>query len=360
MLPALQAGGVERGTLEISRFLVEQGHRSLVMSGDGRMVAQLEAEGGEHFKWPIGKKSLFSLRLVRPLRRFFECQKVDIIHVRSRVPAWLAWLAWRNMDPDTRPHLVTTAHGLYSVSKWSAIMTQGERVIAVSDTVADYLRKEYPLDPQRIRVIHRGVDPNSWPHGYQPGSAWLDSWQRKYPGLTGQMLITLPGRITRWKGQLAFVRLIRQLRDLDLPVHGLLVGDTDPHKRRYEQEIRNQIHDLGLEQHITLTGHRSDIREIMSISTLVLSLSLEPEAFGRTVPEALALGKPVAGFAHGGVGEVLQRWYPSGMVRPCDETHLLQVVRQLLQQPAPIPEQPLFTLRHMQQATLNVYRELVP
>ncbi len=360
MLPALQAGGVERGTLEISRFLVEQGHRSLVMSADGRMVAQLEAEGGEHFNWPIGKKSLFSLRLVKPLRRFFMAQKVDIIHARSRVPAWLAWLALRGMPADKRPRFVTTAHGLYSVSRWSAIMTRGERVIAVSDTVADYLRKHYTLDPAHIRVIHRGVDPNSWPHGFQPGPAWRDHWLRKYPQLHGQQLITLPGRITRWKGQLVFVRLIRQLRDQGLPVHGLLVGDTDPRKRRFEQEIRDLIRTLDMQAHITLTGHRSDIREIMSVSSLVLSLSLEPEAFGRTVPEALSLGRPVAGFAHGGVGEVLQHWYPAGMVKPNDEPDLLRVVSQLLEQPPAIPVEPLFTLRHMQQATLNVYHELMP
>ena len=129
VLPSLEGGGVERGTLEVAAELVRRGHRSLVISSGGRLVAALEQEGSRHFSWPLGRKSLITLGYILPLRRFMAEQRVDIVHVRSRMPAWVVWLAWRGMDPASRPRLVTTVHGLYSVSRYSAVMTWGERVI---------------------------------------------------------------------------------------------------------------------------------------------------------------------------------------------------------------------------------------
>ena len=119
LLPALESGGVERGTVEIAQALVEHGHRALVMSAGGRLIAQLQTLGAEHTTWPIGKKSFKTLLLVNRLRQFFIDQKIDIVHARSRVPAWIAWLAWREMNPLTRPRLVTTVHGLYGVNLYS-------------------------------------------------------------------------------------------------------------------------------------------------------------------------------------------------------------------------------------------------
>lgn len=179
LLPALHAGGVERGTLEISRYLVQNGHRSLVMSAGGRMVPQLLAEGGEHFTWSIGKKSLLTLRLIWKLRRFLTEQKVDILHLRSRMPAWIGYLAWHGMNPLTRPKLVTTVHGAYSVNAYSAVMTKGERVIAVSNTIREYILSNYPkVDPDKIRLIYRGVDPEEFPRGYQPSDEWMENGGR--------------------------------------------------------------------------------------------------------------------------------------------------------------------------------------
>ena len=158
VLPALESGGVERGTLEVGRYLVEHGHRSLVMSAGGRLVEQLAAAGSRHFCWPIGEKSLRTLGLVPRLRRFLVEQKVDILHVRSRLPAWIGYLAWRGMNPATRPHLVSTFHGFYSVNSYSAVMTKAEHVIAVSDCIADHVVETYrPLAP--VTTIHRGIDP---------------------------------------------------------------------------------------------------------------------------------------------------------------------------------------------------------
>lgn len=360
MLPALHAGGVERGTLEISRYLVQHRHRSLVMSAGGRMVPQLLAEGGEHFAWPIGKKSLFTLRFIWQLRRFLIAQKVDILHLRSRMPAWIGYLAWRGMDPITRPKLVTTVHGAYSVNAYSAIMTKGERVIAVSNTIREYIIQNYPkVDTDKIRVIYRGVDPQEFPRGYRPSDEWLNNWRHDYPQFMGKTIITLPGRITRWKGQLDFVQLIVGLKQKGMNVHGIIAGEADPKKAGFLQELNATITKLNLNNDITLIGHRTDLKEVMSASDLVLSLSQAPEAFGRTTPEALSLGIPVVGYNHGGVGEVLGDMLPQGTVELGNMHNLVASVQHLLTQPNVIKENTAFTLIKMQTKTWEVYAELL-
>ncbi|MBU6418065.1 MAG: glycosyltransferase, partial [Xanthomonadaceae bacterium] len=142
LLPALENGGAERSTLEVSRALVAAGHRSIVVSAGGRMVERLEREGGEHVTLDIGSKSLRSLARIGPLRRVLSGIDPDIVHARSRVPAWLAWYALRGLHP--RPHFVTTVHGLNTPGHWSGVMIRGDRVIAVSQTVHDFLLSHYP------------------------------------------------------------------------------------------------------------------------------------------------------------------------------------------------------------------------
>lgn len=359
MLPMLEGGGVERGTLEVARALVEHGHRSLVMSGGGRLVERLTAEGSEHLGWPVGRKSPFTLRLVPRLRRLLVGRGVDILHVRSRAPAWVAWLAWRGMDPAARPHLVSTVHGLYSVGAWSRVMTRGERVIAVSNTVRDYIAANYPgVDAGLVRVIPRGVDPEEFPYGHRPPAHWLRQWDAAQPQLSQRRVLTLPGRLTRLKGHHDFIRLIAALRDRGLAVHGLVVGGEDPRRRAYARELYDSVRRHGLSEHISFLGHRDDLRDICAVSDLVLSLSDKPESFGRTVLEALSLGRPVVGYDHGGVGEVLAAVYPVGRVPLGDADALRDRVAGMLEDPPPVPRSHPFTLEAMLDGTLAVYREL--
>jgi glycosyltransferase involved in cell wall biosynthesis len=359
LLPALESGGVERGTLEISRALVEHGHRSLVMSAGGRQVAPLVASGAEHFAWPIGKKSLKTLWLIGKLRRFLLAQKVDIIHARSRVPAWIVYLAWCGMNPATRPRFVTTVHGLYSVNRYSRIMTRGERVIAVSDTVRDYILREYPDTlPWCVQVIHRGVDGQAYPHDWKPDPVWQQAFFAQFPHAAGKQLVTLPGRITRLKGHEDFIELIARLQRRGLAVHGLIVGGASSSKQRYLHKLRYRVRSMDLETDISLTGQRDDLKNILAISNLVLSLSSHPESFGRTTLEALRLGVPTAGYDHGGVGEILRAVYPAGLLPTRDIDASCQRIAQLLQQPEPVPTGDFFPLQAMLDQTLALYEQL--
>ncbi|HBK45326.1 MAG TPA: glycosyl transferase, partial [Xanthomonadaceae bacterium] len=164
LLPALQSGGVERSTLEIAAALVRAGHRAVVVSAGGRLVQPLLESGAEHVTLDIGRKSLLTLRHVLSLRRLFAALGADIVHARSRLPAWLGWYALQGMPAARRPRFVTTVHGLNSPSRYSAVMTRGERVVCVSQTVRDYVLRHYPrTDAGKLRTIPRGIDPAQFP-----------------------------------------------------------------------------------------------------------------------------------------------------------------------------------------------------
>lgn len=356
ILPELNAGGVERGTLEVGNYLVKQGHESIVISNGGRLVEQLEAEGSRHITLPVHKKRLSSLKQVKVLRRLLEQERPDILHLRSRLPAWLAWLAWRKMSPTTRPRLITTVHGLYSVNLYSKVMTRGQEVICVSNSVKDYVSKNYPDVPaSKLTVIHRGVDPTEFPYGYQAPTAWLTAWQQAQPELTGKYVVTLPGRITRWKGQLDFLQVIAQLKAQGIPAHGVLAGAPHPKKLEFLEEVKSAIQAQKLQDDITLLGHRSDLREVMSVSDVVVSCSTDSEAFGRVTLEALSIGKPVAGYDHGGVQEQLEALLPAGKIPVGDIHAMANKLTNWYKQPISPKRDNPFTLERMLQNTLKVY-----
>jgi len=360
ILPELNAGGVERGTLELAAYLVAAGHEALVISNGGRLVADLQRCGARHLALPVHRKSLASLLQVRRLRRVLTDERAHILHLRSRVPGWLAWLAWRGMDPHTRPRLVSTVHGFYSVNAYSAVMTRGERVIAVSESVRSYVLDNYPNVPADIiRVIPRGIEPEDFGVAYRPSDTWLAAWQAARPGLAGKRVLLLPGRITRLKGHEDFFDLIAALKAEGVPVHGLVAGETHPKKRAYLAELHDLVRRLGIGDEVEFLGHRDDLREVMAVSEMICGLSRQPESFGRTVLEALALGKPVLGYACGGVGELLAGLFPMGRVAPGDRAGLLDTARAILaQHPRPLPVGEPFTLEAMCRSTLGVYQEL--
>ena len=358
LIPALDSGGAERSTLEIARALVAAGHRAVVISAGGRLVQRLEAEGGEHITLPIGRKSPLALAQLMPLRRALAALKPDVVHARSRLPAWLARLALPGLQP--RPHFVTTVHGLNSPNAYSAVLTRGERVIVVSQTVRDHVQQHYPDLPQeRVRLIPRGVDADEFPYGYRPDPAWREAFFAEFPHLAGAPLLTLPGRGTRLKGHAHALRLLAALHARGIDARLLLLGADEPARAGYVRELRQLAQTLGVADAMAITPPRSDVREVYAISDLILQLSTQPEAFGRTVLEALALCRPVLGYAHGGVGELLAELYPTGRVPTLDEARLVERAAELLRLAPPIAPLTRYRLANMQQATLAVYAEVV-
>jgi glycosyltransferase involved in cell wall biosynthesis len=346
LLPALDVGGVERGTVEIAAALVKAGHRAMVVSA-------------EHVEMPIGGKSLLSLRYIRTLRELIAAQQVDIVHARSRLPAWIGFRAIQGLNAATRPRWVTTVHGPYSVNFYSKIMTSGETVITISNFIRDYVTHNYPtVRAERITVIARGVDRDIYPYDYRPTDAWRSSWQLNYPQFEGRRLLVLPGRITRWKGHSDFIGMIAELIQRGHLVHGLIAGGVSGPRVSFERELRKLVVEKALHEHITFLGNRDDLRDVLASADIAYSLTLEPEAFGRTTIEALSLGVPVIGYDHGGTGEILREVLPDGLVPSGDIARAVETSARILGHGIEVPKSHRFTLAKMQEETLAVYENL--
>ena len=199
------------------------------------------------------------------------------------------------------------------------------------------------------------MSPQRYPRGYRAEADWAAEFRTEF-GLQDRPLIVLAGRLTRLKGHFDFLTLMQELGRRGSDVMGLIVGGEDPRRKQYAAELRAAVSDCP---NVVMTGHRSDLREVMSLGSVVLSLSTKPESFGRTVLEALSLGIPVAGYDHGGVGEVLSALFPEGRVAPGDHAALANTVERLLTSPCPtIAENTDFTLESMLQRTLDLYESV--
>ena len=359
LLPALDAGGVERSTLEIAQALVRAGHRASVVAAGGRLLPQLKALGAEHVALAIGRKSPLVLRHLPALRRLFAT--ADIVHARSRLPAWLAYLALRGMPEATRPRFVTSVHGLNSPSRYSAILTYGERVECVSETVRAYVLRHYPAtDPARLVVIPRGVDLSAFPRAPRPDPQARARVARRHPELGGDgPLLLLPGRGTRLKGHADAIALLARLRADGQDARLWLAGAQQPGRAHYVRELRAQAHAAGVAQALAITAPTEAIAEAYAACDLVLQLSRQPEAFGRTVLEAWAVGRPVLGWAHGGVGESLRHWLPEGAIAPFDQEALAARARAWCLRPPALPATMPPSLQATQEAGLALYHAVL-
>lgn len=356
-LVSLNLGGSELVATELTEFAVSQGHRVTVIAADGPLGDRIRDCGAGHLDWPVGKKRLTTLRYISRLRHWLNREQPDVLHVHSRLPAWICDLALRGLEPAVRPVYVTSVHGHYSVSRYSAVMAGGDRVIAVSEHIRDYTLHNYPFtDPDRLVTVHGGVSHRAFPHGYQPTPAWLQQTRREFPELMNRRLLCLPGRLSRYKGHTDFIELVAGLIP-DVPdVHGVVVGTAKPGSR-YRDELEGLAERYGVFDRITFTGARQDIRDWMATSEIVFSLCSDPpEAFGRTVPEALHLGVPVIGWDHGGVAETLATLFPQGAIPPGDRSELLSRSRAFLAHRPDVFENPAFGLRESMEKTMAVYQ----
>ncbi len=356
LLPALESGGVERSTLEIAEALVQAGHTAIVVSAGGRMTPALEALGAHHVTLDIARKSPLAWRHVPALRRIFA--GVDIVHARSRLPAWLALSALGTLRQ--RPAFVTTMHGLNSPSRYSRVMTRGDRVICVSDTVRRHLLAHYPdVDPARLRVIPRGIDVARFPRRTGVDRVARAKLAMQWPQLGGDgPLLLMPGRGTRLKGHADAVQLLAALRSTGADARLWMPGARDPSRVAYVGELEREAAAAGVADAVAITPPVDAIANAYAASDLVLQLSRKPEAFGRTVVEALAVGAPVLGWDHGGAGEILARLQPEGAVALGDHAALLARAGAFIAHPPSPPATIPWTLAAMQDATLAVYEEL--
>lgn len=360
VLPELTSGGVEQVTLGLAKHLVAEGHRSCVVSRGGKLVSELTQDGSIHFTYSIHRKNLLALRHIPSLRKLLLKEQPDILHLRSRAPAWLFYLTWKSLPREKRPRLVTTVHGLYSVNFYSRIMTRGESVICVSQAVRDYVLNNYPNTPQqRLHVCYEGISNKLFTPNLQPSSSWKEQWFQEFPETSQKTLIVLPGRLTRLKGHQTFLKLIAALRTENPKIHGIIAGGAHPKKQNYLQELHQATRDQNLTQAITFTGKRNDLPQILALSKLSLSLSEKPESFGLTILEALSLGTPVIAYDEGGASEILAKLCPQGAIPRDNFPELLKRAKDFLHQTPTIAPNEDFLAETSHQKTTAIYQELL-
>jgi len=357
-LVSLNIGGSELVATELAEFLSEAGHRVTVIAANGPLQSRVEGSGSRHLAWPIGRKRPATIRYVRRLADWLRLERPDVVHAHSRLPAWICRLALQRLAPSSRPVFITSMHGHYSVNRYSAVMARADRVVAVSEHIREYVLHNYPMaNPERVVTIHGGIDLQAFVHGYRPGAAWFSRTFSEFPELRDKRLLCLPGRMSRYKGHDDFIGLLASLKD-DFPdIHGVVVGEARTGSR-YHNELQSLAARNGVRDRITFTGARLDIRDWMSASELVFSLcSNPPEAFGRTVPEALHLGVPVIGWNHGGVEEVLAEMFPAGAVTAGARAELLARTRAFLNQRPTVAASRAFSLEASMRRHTQLYQD---
>ena len=324
VVPALVSGGVERGTIEVAKYLKSLGHTPIIVSAGGTLVKELEKEDILHIQMNSSSKNpIVIFNNARLIAQIIKKYKVDIVHTRSRAPAWSSYLAtvWTNTK------FLTTFHGIYNAPNsfkkyYNSIMLKGQKVIAVSNFVKKHLLENYNIDENKIVVIERGANCDYFdPANLTPEK--LEKCRDKYNAPSNVPIILMPSRMTSWKGHLVLVEALSKLKHRDF--YCLMVGDLSRHPN-FTNRVKELIANLKLQNKIQIFGNDSDVINFYGISDIIVSASIEPEAFGRTIIEGQAMEKLVVATNIGGAVETIKDNITGFHVNPNDADDLAQKI----------------------------------
>lgn len=373
VIPELSAGGAERTVIEVAEALTDAGANALVASGGGRLESELANAGGELIRIEkLRSKNPLDLRAnARALATILRDRKVDLIHARSRAPAWSSmWAARQESVP-----FVTTYHGIYSTggrvkNAYNSVMARGDIVIANSDYTAEHIRKKHPTHAKHIVTIPRGVDISQ----FSPEQVSREriarvrkNWMRDRTA--DETLIVLPARLTSWKGHRETIEAASLMAKKDLPPwHLIFVGDAQG-RERYQLGLKDLIAERRLSENISIVGHCDDMPAALTLADIVIAPSVRPEAFGRIAAEAGAMGRPVIGSDIGGQREIIATGETGILIKPGHIPALADAMTELLTQGADKRQQmgeaararvcENFTTKSLQTATLATYERLL-
>lgn len=374
IVPELHTGGAERTAVDVAARLVDEGWRAIVLSDGGQLVDELKATGAEHVDFPARTKNPWRMRRnASAIAAMVREEGVDLIHARSRAPAWSAlWAARRTGRP-----FVTTYHGAYNQKSWlkgayNSVMARGDVVIANSGYTADLIRARHPFAEGRIVTIHRGTDLAAFADPGIPERAM--ALRRQWGVPDGARVILQLARLTGWKGQAVVIDALARLASPPDCV-AVLAGDAQG-REDYVAGLRARVAELGLEGRVVLPGHCRDVPAAMEAADVVVVASIEPEAFGRAAVEAQAAGRPVIVSELGAVGETVATppavgdgdrtgWKvppgdPAALARALASALELDVdARAALASRARAHVRTAFSLEAMTDRTMAVYRDLL-
>jgi len=364
VIPSLEAGGAERTTIDVAEAVSRAGGAAVVASEGGRMTAELEAAGGVLAPLPARSKNPLVIRAnAARLARLIAEHDIDLVHARSRAPAWSAlWASRRTATP-----FVTTYHGTYNARSaakrlYNSVMARGDRVIANSEFIRTHVLDEHGLDPARVTVIPRGVDLDRFDPAAVPAERAAAA-RARWNAEADAKVVLLPARITPWKGQALAIEAAARL---NRPLRLVFVGDPKPGSG-FGEALDAQAASAGVT--LSRPGHETDMPAAMLAADVVINPSLEPEAFGRTAAEALAMGRPAIVADHGGAREVVEPGETGWRTPPGDAAALAAAIDQALGLDLASRERlaarsrervaRCFSKAALQESTLRVYREVL-
>lgn len=332
VLPSLVSGGVERGTIDVAAALVRAGWRALVVSQGGPLVRELDRAGAEHIALPLNTKNPKHVkeniaRIADVIRR----EKVSLVHARSRAPGWSA----REAARETGVPFVTTFHGIYSLGPfglkkfYNRVMADGEIVIAVSNFVRDHILENYKTPADRIRVIHRGIDAAAYDEKNVTSTRLIQVAQRWRLQDAGQVIM-LPGRLTALKGHDVLIDALAELkrrRGGVLDLRCLMVGQG---ASGYGARIMSHAVARRVDGHVQVIEDCNDMPAAYMVTDVVVVASTRPEAFGRVIAEAQAMGRPVVACSHGPTAEIILPGVTGWMFTASDPVSLADALERAL------------------------------
>ncbi|MDD5568664.1 MAG: lipopolysaccharide heptosyltransferase II [Candidatus Omnitrophica bacterium] len=318
VLPELNVGGVETGTLDLSKYLVRLGHKAVVVSAGGSLVKDLEALGGIHYQLPLHKKSFISIiKTIPRLVEIIKKEKIDIVHARSRVPAWIAYFAARS----TKTVFITTCHGYYKKHPFSYVMGWAKRVIVLSNVIARHMIEDFQVPHDRIKLVPRSVDLEKF--------KYLSPDKKRGKDFN----VGIIGRITPLKGHLFFIKAMAKVARVVPNLKIWVVGDAPSSRQAYKEQVQVLTRRLGLDHCTEFLGTQRNIPEVLSNLDLVVLATTTHEAFGRVIVEAQASGVPVVATKVGGVVDIIENGRTGLMVAPSDPQSMAEAVIKIYKDP---------------------------
>ena len=304
ILPSLDSGGVERGTIEVANYLSELKVKNNIISNGGCLITETNKNYTTHFQLPVHSKNLFNYpSIANKLKKIIKNQNINIVHVRSRAPAWmLSFIKNKNFKT------VSTFHNVYSGNSYfkkiyNKQLSKVDQIVAISNYVKNSICTKYNLDSKKIQVINRGVDVKYFEK--QILDSEIDKIINKFQIDTSRKLILYPARLTKWKGQIEFLEIFNKMQNDDFLLY--FVGDTK--NQSYTEKLHHKIQSLKLSHNCKIIGNlsRDDLKILYYLSSIITSFPLQAEGFGRTIGEALIMKKKILSFNYGGVRDQLEQ-----------------------------------------------------
>lgn len=324
LIPEVNKGGVENIVCSLNKNINSLGYKSTVISSGGLLVKKIIDDGGNHIEFDLKSKNIFNLiKRITDFRRILKKINPTIIHVHSRVPAWILYFANKKLKIPT----ISSIHGFNHISFYSKIMTKFDHIICVSNAVKQYILSSYDLKEKEIDVIYCGIDDDV--HSNRNVNIQeLNYFLNKYD-LNNKFIISSIGRFSSLKDFETFIKAININVKKNKDTIGVIIGYTQKKKSKYLRKINNLIIKNDLADKIHVITSLSNTSLIYKASNIIVSCSKKPESFGLTLVESLFFDTPVIATNHGGPLEIIEEYKNGLFFHPQNEIELSQKIDEL-------------------------------